>query len=377
MSERVDLVLVGGGLANGLIAARLLERRPALRFLVLEAGPTLGGDHTWSFHSTDVTQAQRAALTPLITQSWPAHEVHFDETRRRIDSGYHSIRSTTFDSVLRKRLGDRVRVDTRVAEVSATAVTLASGERIEASAVLDGRGFQSAPTWPCGYQKFLGLDLAFDRPHGVERPLLMDARVAQEGGFRFIYVLPWDERRLLVEDTVYGDDPTIDRARFRERIDAYVRERGLGPFVVEREEAAALPIPLRGEAPSFDRPTTGVAAGLFHATTGYSVPMAVALADALVDAPLSDAAALTRWLAARARTHWRGQAFFRLLNRMLFRGCEPEKRVEIFRSFYRHHDDGLIGRFYKGELRASDVLTVLARGAPTVPGPRALRAALS
>ena len=51
----LDLVLVGGGLANGLLAARLTQLRPELRVQLLEAGPVLGGNHTWSFHGTDVT----------------------------------------------------------------------------------------------------------------------------------------------------------------------------------------------------------------------------------------------------------------------------------------------------------------------------------
>ncbi|MGE0744548.1 MAG: lycopene cyclase family protein, partial [Rhodospirillales bacterium] len=39
-----DLILVGGGLANGLIAYRLASLRTSLRVLVVEAGPSLGGN---------------------------------------------------------------------------------------------------------------------------------------------------------------------------------------------------------------------------------------------------------------------------------------------------------------------------------------------
>ncbi|WP_229425703.1 lycopene cyclase family protein [Massilia sp. Se16.2.3] len=41
-----DLILVGGGLANGLIAWRLRTLRPALRILLLEASGGIGGNHT-------------------------------------------------------------------------------------------------------------------------------------------------------------------------------------------------------------------------------------------------------------------------------------------------------------------------------------------
>ena len=39
-----DLILAGGGLANGLIALKLRQTRPELRILLIEQGDRLGGD---------------------------------------------------------------------------------------------------------------------------------------------------------------------------------------------------------------------------------------------------------------------------------------------------------------------------------------------
>lgn len=372
----LDLVLVGGGLANGLLAWRLVMTRPEVSFVLLEAGSVLGGNHTWSFHGTDVTKAQLEWLWVLCSQSWPSHDVVFSGEPRRIGGGYHSIRSEDFHWKLMEQLKDRVRLRTKVSEVSATRVTLASGEVIEAKAVIDGRGFSTAPSWACGYQKFLGLDLELEAPHSLEVPLLMDGRVEQHGAFRFVYLLPWSDTRVLVEDTYYSDEPGLDLPVLRERILRYLAERGLRVAKVHREESAALPIPLGGEAPSFDRPMIGVSAGLFHATTGYSLPMAMDVADALPKLTDLSAPALTAWLRAHAKRHWGQQGFFRLLNRMLFRGAVPDERVKIFDSFYRHEED-TIARFYAGTLTLGDKLRVLSRGAPTVPAGRAIRAALS
>ena len=372
----LDLILVGGGLANGLLAWRLLQTRPDVAFVMIEAGPTLGGTHTWSFHGSDVSKSQLEWLWVLASKSWPSHDVIFKTGDRRIGGGYHSIRSEDFHWKLSEQLKDRLRLKTKVTAQTATSVTLSTGETLEAKAVLDGRGFSSAPTWPCGYQKFLGLDVELTTPHGLEVPLLMDGRVEQHGAFRFVYLLPWDERRVLIEDTYYADDATLDLPTLRARLTTYLTERGLAVKTVHREESAALPIPLTGEAPVLERPTVGVAAGLFHATTGYSLPFAVELADALAARTRFDAAELTPWLNDFAKRHWRSQSFFRLLNRMLFRGAEPDERVRIFESFYKH-DEPLIARFYAGRLTSWDILKVLARGAPTVPGPRAVRAAFS
>jgi lycopene beta-cyclase len=349
--------------------------RPDVSFALVEAGPSLGGNRTWSYHGTDVTKAQREWLWALSAKSWPSHDVAFGDVMRRIGGGYHSITSSDFNWKLGEMLKDRLRLRTRATEVTATSVTLKSGEVLEATAVIDGRGLSTTPDFSCGYQKFLGLDVELDQPHGLEVPLLMDARVEQHGAFRFVYLLPWTEKRVLVEDTYYADDPSVDLPLLRGRIENYLALRGLKVARVLRQESAALPIPFDGQAPTFTRPTVGVAAGLFNATTGYSLPLAVEVADAIAARKSFEPGALTAWLRKRAEKHWRQQSFQRLLNRMLFRGAEPEERVKVFTSFYQH-GDGLISRFYAGKLNALDKLFVLARGAPSVPGPRAIRAAL-
>jgi lycopene beta-cyclase len=63
MDERADhdLILVGGGLAAGLIAWRLALDRPDLRVAVVERDGRIGGRHTWSFFDGDVSDADRVA----------------------------------------------------------------------------------------------------------------------------------------------------------------------------------------------------------------------------------------------------------------------------------------------------------------------------
>ncbi|MBS1151632.1 MAG: putative Lycopene cyclase [Myxococcaceae bacterium] len=371
---QLDLVLVGGGLANGLLASRLRATRPDLSFVLLEAGPMLGGNHTWSFHGTDLGPGQRSWLEPICAMNWHSHDVLLPGVKRTIGGGYHSIRSADFDRHLREELGDRVRTKCPVAEVGATWVVLGSGERLEARAVIDGRGAHRS--FPCGYQKFLGQDLILEAPHGLQRPLLMDATVEQIDGYRFVYVLPWSEHHVLVEDTYYSDTPELDLPALRARISAWVAARGWKVAQVVREEAAALPIPVAGDPPVLDRPMVGLGAGLFHATTGYSLPVAADVAERICAAKDLSAPALTALLGELARRHWEGQRFFRTLNRMMFRGARPTERVRIFSSFYKH-DEAMIGRFYAGKLTVTDKLAAMRRGVGTMPALAALKSALS
>jgi len=370
----LDLILVGGGLSNGLLADRLAVLRRDLSFLLVEAGPTLGGCHTWSFHASDLSAEQRRWLRPWCTAHWSGYEVRFPGFRRTLSGGYHAIRSEDFDRRLRASLGDRVRVRTPVASVGLDHVILESGERLEARAVIDGRG--GCPPFPAGFQKFLGQDLELEAPHGLARPLLMDGSVEQVDGFRFIYALPWDERTVLVEDTRYSDTSDLDRDALRRDLRTWAESQGWRIVRVAREESAALPIPLGGPPPRPARPTVGVAAGLFHATTGYSLAFAVRVAEQLCGERCLDAASLTRWSQELARRHWRGQAFFRGLNRLLFLSFPANRRARLFSSFYGH-DEALIARFYASRLSWIDKLRVLGRGAPTVAPFAALRASLS
>lgn len=79
-----DLILLGGGLANSLIALRLRALRPELRLLLVEGGPVLGARHTWSFFDTDVSPEQRGWLQPLIVHRWPGYSVRFPGKERRL-----------------------------------------------------------------------------------------------------------------------------------------------------------------------------------------------------------------------------------------------------------------------------------------------------
>jgi lycopene beta-cyclase len=370
-----DLVLVGGGLANGLLAYRLAQRRPELSILVLESGPTLGGNHTWSFHEGDLTREATAWLAPFIGHAWSAYDVIFPGQRRRIGHGYATVSSERFHAVLKRRLGPSVRLGCEVVSVEPHRVVLAAQDVITARAVVDGRGLRDSPNLILGYQKFVGQELRFAQPHGLDTPIIMDATVEQLDGYRFVYVLPFGPDRALVEDTYYADAADLDGAALRQRIAAYAESRGWRIAEVLREEIGVLPITLAGNVEAFwregdpDVARSGLRAALFHPTTGYSLPDAVRLADHIASLP--DLDDLPRAISTYATARWRAQGFFRLLNRMLFLAGAPTNRFRVLRRFYGLSEK-MISRFYAGRLTRGDKLRLLT-GKPPVPFFQAMR----
>ena len=374
-----DLAIVGGGLAGGLIALALAARRPDLDVRIVEAADVLGGNHLWSFFGADVAAADRWIVERLVVHAWQGYGVAFPAHRRQFTQPYYSIESSRLDQVLRQALpAAAVMTGRRVLGASATAVVLDGGDRIEAGGVIDARGPGDLSLLDCGWQKFVGRELRLDTPHGVALPLVMDATVEQIDGYRFVYCLPLGEKRMFVEDTYYSDTPDLDARTIGHRVDAYAAARGWTVKRRGRDEAGVLPVAMGGDFEAYWRSggngvaKAGMRAGLFHPTTGYSLPDAIRTAAAVVRASdLSGAGLheLTHTMAARA---WTDRGFYRLLDKMLFRAAAPTDRYRVLERFYRLQP-ALIGRFYAGRSTLADKARVLM-GRPPVPIGRAVKA---
>ncbi|MBD1551671.1 lycopene beta-cyclase CrtY [Pseudomonas typographi] len=379
MSRGWDLILVGAGLANGLIAWRMRQLQPQRRVLLIEQGARPGGNHTWSFHEADLQPAQRQWLGPMIEHCWPGYTVRFPGLQRHLRGGYCSIGSAHFGQVLEATPGLQWLPHSVVTRISPDTVQLADGQTLAAAAVIDGRGALPSPHLQLAYQAFVGQEWQLPRPHGLRWPLLMDARVDQGEGYRFVYTLPLSADRLLIEDTHYVDTPWLDPQRLRENIGAYANDQGWQGGLLLREEHGCLPLTLSGQFDAFwasaqGVPHSGLRAGLFHSTTGYSLPCAVRLADEIARQTDLGHEHLFALVQGIARRHWRQQRFFRLLNRMLFLAGQPHDRWQVMQRFYGL-PEGLIQRFYAGQPSMADKARLLM-GKPPVPMGQALRAAL-
>jgi len=219
--------------------------------LLREQETGIGGNHTWSFHGTDLNPAQRQWLAPLVQYSWDRYEVRFPNRDRTLAGSYHSITTARLQEVAERKLGDCIRTGTAVAEIFPDHVLLADGTRLHAQAVIDGRGPRSSPHLDVRFQKFVGQVVVLDAPHGLGGPIIMDATVVQEDGYRFFYTLPLDAYTLLIEDTRYSDTPAVPRADYAAAIRQYAQLQGWSISRILHEEDGVLPITLGGDIHAF------------------------------------------------------------------------------------------------------------------------------
>jgi lycopene beta-cyclase len=267
-----DVLIAGGGLSGLSLAAHLAA----------------GG---WRDRSVLVVDDPTAQPSAVSWGSWAARPRLLDRAVSR-EFGQVRIHAGGVETVVplgeyRYQVVRRVDLRRVVQDLLANcpAYTLASGH-VESvhngGAVVDGRLVRASwvftsvdrpHTTVDARLAFTGWEVSFDRPvFDPNIPTLFDFRVAQGQGARFVYVLPGDAYRALVELTEFVPrhaEPPTEQAR-QDGLAEYL-DRYPGPYVRRREESAVLPLSVR----SPDRGTgrvlpIGASAGLIKASTGYA-----------------------------------------------------------------------------------------------------------
>ena len=377
------MVILGAGLSGLLTAWRCLELNPKLKITLIDANSEIAGDHTWSFNLNDIDTELQKWVRPFIAHQWDAYDVKFPTRQRTLNITYCTGNSETLKSCVRPLIDSgrlSLKLNSRVQDIGEDIVFLEGGEEIQSALILDARGFEPNPERYLGYQKFVGHVIRTKQPHGVERPIIMDATVPQLGGYRFVYCLPYSDTELLVEDTYYTDGADMKSQEVDARIRDYIESQlNITSYEVARRETGILPITIAIKPDVYAPMSIGIRGGYYHAVTGYSFPDAAKVADRLAHQILSLVNGgqkitnrnLQLAMQNMQREHYSAERFFRLLNRMLFRAAKPQERYMVLQRFYGL-GEGLIERFYAGDLTWRDKVRILI-GKPPVPVFKALQ----
>jgi lycopene beta-cyclase len=367
-----DYCIVGGGLQGCLLAHALVWHRPEAAVLLLEQAAELCGNHTWSFHETDVAEGARSWFDPLVSCRWPGYRVKFPGLSRRVEIPYATITSDRLrEATLSLADGAArpgrlvVRTGASCEILSPTVVRLGGTADVFCREVVDCRGRAASAGLPggAGYQTFIGHEYETARRWPAAEPTVMDVPADQAAGFEFLYELPLGPDRVLLEYTRFHEEPACDESRAAELIATRLAEAGAAPAKLIRTERGCLPMPYAaaagGRGPSL---AGGYAGGWYHAATGYSMPLAVRFAE-LVARARPDR--VTAEIAAAAAEDRLRRGFARFLNRLLFCLVRPADRWKIFQRFYRVLPEERISRFYAHRFTVTDAARIVIGWPPS------------
>jgi lycopene beta-cyclase len=384
-TQSIKFVVVGAGLSGLILAWRCLSSNPNVSVIIIDSNHIIGGDHTWSFNINDIESSLHEWIEPFIAHTWEKYDVKFKGYSRRLNIPYctgnsNSLRACVEPFIKSGRL--KLILDTEVIKLTSFDVTILSGEKLTGDYIFDARGFTFDDNIKLGIQKFYGKTIETVKPHNLKYPIIMDATVAQNDGYRFIYCLPFSKNKILIEDTYYSDGLNFDQDKYNKRIDKYIEANDWTEHKVIRVEKGILPITLAVDSKliekrglKYNEPIKiGMRGNFYHPVTGYSFPDSVRLASKISKTINSSDKNKRLNLDLEIRKYklllYRRDRYFRLLNRLLFKASLPSKRHLVLQRFYTL-SESLIKRFYEGNLHKKDKLRILI-GKPPVPVLKAL-----
>lgn len=378
--QKVDILIIGAGLSGLSLAYSYLKRQPQLSILILEADKEWRGDRTWSFHENDIENHQ--FWKEFIDFEWIGYDVYFSH-QRTMNTRYFSIHSSSFFRKMQSHLKDFIELGVTIANINSNSAIATDGKLYQADFIFDTRPRWNIPLdhleqkkW--GFQKFVGLEVELNEDHGLQRPVLMDARVEQMDGYRFFYLLPYSAQKLLVEETFYSEGASLAPEERVPFIKDYIAKRGWTIKRIIRREEGVLPIPTSSDR-IFETHRRhfqiGAGAGFYHPVTGYSLSWAFKVADHLSLTKKTTQIDLNSTMKALHSLHKKTERFYIVLNRLLFWGSTTQNRRNIFERFYRLPGP-TIDRFYAGKSSLGDRLRLLI-GRPPIPIKDGVRALLT
>jgi len=270
-----DVVILGAGCAGLSLASRLAQARTTLRVVLLDPRTNYRDDRSWCFW-----RPAQHDLTDLVSAHWAAWR--FSDTTGRTalhrvpGLSYQYIRSIDFYTRSLEIIAAHPAIDLRLGVRAGEITVAAGGIRVEtdqgpllAAQVIDTRPKQQDAIL---YQSFAGIELLSESPHGFnpDEVTLMGSMEADAGGLRFVYALPIDRHRVILEWTRFGAVP-VSRDQLATELDGVLAEHSLEDAVRVRSEGGVLAMGLAPEStPSLPGVVSaGNAGGALRAASGY------------------------------------------------------------------------------------------------------------
>ncbi len=275
----VDLAILGGGCAGLSLARELAKKNVNTSVVIIEPRTAYQDDRSWCFWAPI-----QHSLSDWVNCLWPEWSFglqnQLKESRSHRDFRYQYVRSGDFYKKSQSVIQDCSEINLALGQAVKTVEFHQAGWQIVtdsatyiAQQVIDTRPPPSSLIGESTLiQSFLGVEILLDQPFHINElqvELMTDMRLLK-GEFCFTYLLPFSERQLLIEVTVFASKvPT--QADLQIELDRLLQKRGWAQAQIVRTEYGNLPMGLPDEAPSGSpQPMrAGMRGGALRPSSGY------------------------------------------------------------------------------------------------------------
>lgn len=351
-NRAAEIAILGAGCAGLSLAAAASPQQAEQMLLVGPADDR--PSHIWGFWQMPWLD-QPARLARKSWHKWLIATPAGSHIHQADQHPYHALDSSVWlDECRRKIARNRIRQITSPAERRGDGLLWADTQPLTASRVLDARPPKARPG--ILLQHFLGYEIT--APQDVFDPALarlMDFRTGQAKGLNFIYLLPFDRRRALVESTFFSTE-TQPEPVYDQLIRSYLKTQfGLTRFRITHREKGLIPMgKLQPHDPLIEE-RFGGNGGAVRASSGY----AFGFIQKQIARMLAGGTAIARPQPPHRQLDiWMDQVFLRVL------AGDPAGAPALFLALAQALDGDGLARFLSGCARLADYLAVM-RAMPT------------
>jgi lycopene beta-cyclase len=263
----LDIAIIGGGSAGITLASKLNN----CAAVVVEPRTPAERDCSWALWADSHQQKKFEAATNGSWKHWRLIDYHMEVNHHSDQYRYTSLSSAQYMAQCESNLAEgvdliRAQADDIVAAGNGGSFT-AAGQHYRAARLYDSRPPKMVDNGL--KQHFLGWEIRTKYPIShPEIAILMDFRVDQSRGLHFIYMLPFSDRRLLIESTMISNN-LEDKVWYRQAIERWLREQNIEIEQNLREETGV--IPMHAVTP-LDKNIAGIgaASGAVRLSSGYA-----------------------------------------------------------------------------------------------------------
>lgn len=356
-----DYIIAGAGASGLTLAYLLLGLKDSKRsILIIDKDSKAANDRTWCFW-----EKEENLFEHLVYHHWSKATVKgnsYNETFKIAPYRYKMIRSIDFYEDLIPQIKADSRVTWKNARIEAvkpdgkvqTSVGTFKGEVIFNSTInYQELQFEEANNI---LQHFKGWIINTKNPHfEPDKVTYMDFSIDQEGDCRFGYVLPFTDKKALVEYTVFNKE-IIDDRTYDQRLNDYIKKLGVEDFKNLEEEKGVIPMTdfhfkIKESAHLYN---IGILGGFAKASTGYSFLRAQNILKKMVQ-NIADGKAIDH-----ALPHQKGR--FKKYDATLLDVLANGKYTgeEIFTSLFRKNGAQAVFKFLDEETSLAEELKIMS-----------------